>query len=64
MDHMPHGRVHMLLHSASGAVLVATLAITTRALPTVIYVNVAAEGANDGTSWKDAFNTLQDALVS
>jgi ABC-type glycerol-3-phosphate transport system substrate-binding protein len=31
---------------------------------TIIYVNAAATGANDGTSWKDAFNTLQDALVS
>lgn len=28
----------------------------------IIYVNAAATGANDGTSWPDAFLDLQDAL--
>lgn len=28
----------------------------------VAYVNLAAVGANNGTSWADAFNNLQDAL--
>ena len=31
-------------------------------LPIVYYVNIAAEGANNGTSWADAFTDLQDAL--
>ena len=30
--------------------------------PVVIYVNAAAAGADDGSSWPDAFNILQDAL--
>jgi predicted outer membrane repeat protein len=30
---------------------------------TIVYVDSAAEGANDGTSWRDAFADLQDALA-
>jgi len=30
----------------------------------VIYVNDDATGANDGTSWEDAFNDLQDGLLA
>lgn len=30
----------------------------------VIYVDADAVGANDGSSWADAFNYLQDALVT
>ncbi|MHC4526227.1 MAG: fibrinogen-like YCDxxxxGGGW domain-containing protein, partial [Planctomycetota bacterium] len=31
--------------------------------PSTIYVDADAPGANDGTSWEDAFNYLQDALA-
>ncbi len=33
------------------------------ASPAVIYVDADASRANDGTSWTDAHNDLQDALV-
>jgi len=29
----------------------------------VIHVDANAPGANDGTSWEDAYNYMQDALV-
>lgn len=42
--------------------------LTTNISPTysdgIIYVNVNAGNANDGTSWTNAFNTLQDALTT
>lgn len=28
----------------------------------IVYVNLDADGANDGSSWNDAYNSLQDAL--
>ncbi len=31
---------------------------------TIIYVKQDANGANDGSSWSDAFNSLQDALTA
>ena len=32
-------------------------------VPSVLYVDDSADGANDGTSWQDAFTDLQDALA-
>src|SRR5262245_17896294 len=40
-----------------------TAVLSPQADATVIFVNHAATGANDGTSWTDAFVDLQDALV-
>lgn len=55
----------MPLHPVLGAVALAlALATSARAAPqTVWYVDDDASGANDGTSWADAFQLLQDALA-
>ncbi len=36
---------------------------TVRPVPGVVYVAAVVRGANDGTSWNDAFTDLQDALA-
>lgn len=41
----------------------AVLVVCGSALGQIIYVDAAAAGANDGSSWADAYNYLQDALV-
>ncbi len=45
------------------AILVLVLAVASPAAGQIIYVDPCATGANDGTSWGDAYNYLQDALA-
>jgi hypothetical protein len=39
------------------------LAITPMAVGKIIFADDDADGANDGASWADAYNDLQDALT-
>lgn len=43
--------------------LVWIAATSAPALASVVYVNAAASGANDGGSWTNAFNKLQNGLA-
>ena len=59
---------HRWLMAALGAVALAALALVTPgrdalALGDTIYVDADATGANNGTSWGNAFTSLQSALA-
>jgi hypothetical protein len=43
--------------------LLVALVMVSASTPDIIFVDADATGANNGTSWADAFNDLQDALT-
>ncbi|MHC4369065.1 MAG: hypothetical protein ACYSW8_15775, partial [Planctomycetota bacterium] len=44
-------------------IFLAVLGVCLPAWGQIIYVDVRAAGANDGSSWADAYNHIQDALA-
>ena len=50
--------------SASGAIWALVVVICYACQGQVIYVDAAADGANNGSSWHDAYAHLQDALAA
>lgn len=51
------------IKSISRLLLIITFAFTETSFGAVIYVNKNAGGANNGTTWANAFNDLQDGLA-
>jgi len=60
---MSSGRFHQRLAAILCAALVSMLAGIAWSNERVIYVDAAATGAGDGSSWVDAYHDLQDALA-
>ena len=55
-----------VVRSVLGLVLVGLLTLGTprqASAASIIYVNAAAGGTNNGTSWKDAYTDLQAAIT-
>ena len=51
-------------HNIWFAAFVLLAAIQCTAIGGIIYVDIDAGGANNGTNWSDAYNCLQDALYA
>ena len=50
-------------HKNCAAILLLLLTAFSPTVANVIYVDANSPGANDGSSWSDAYNYLQDALM-
>ncbi|UCG57095.1 MAG: right-handed parallel beta-helix repeat-containing protein [Phycisphaerales bacterium] len=60
IDIGPNGDLHVAYRSYNTSVMYTTLALG----PKTFYVDADSTGVNDGSSWVDAFNYLQDALAA
>ena len=57
-----HARIHVNICPVILTIILITSAPTFAGI--IIYVDDDASGANDGSSWTDAYNYLQDALAA